>query len=87
MDYSIDEDYVVFVDKMGRVNKYHILFSFDSLNLQRKCIVYTDYSLDSDGNINIYYGSYDENIKQKNLEPITTDLELKYICKVLKNIH
>ena len=46
-------------------------------------IVYTDYSEDEDGSVNVYAATYDPSGENSKLEPVTTERENKIIEAVI----
>ena len=49
------------INKDGTEKKYSVLSTFDYTN--RKFVIYTDYSMNEDKNINIYSGIYEDDGK------------------------
>ena len=64
-----------------------ILFTFDSEETKKSYIVYTDNTLDEDGNIQVYASTYQkgEGTSAK-LDPIETDKEWKIIETIINTI-
>ena len=71
----------------GKEVVYDVLFTFDSEETNKSYIVYTDNTLDEDGNIQVYASTYQkgEGASAK-LDPIETDKEWKIIETILNTI-
>ena len=71
----------------GKEVVYDVLFTFDSEETNKSYIVYTDNTLDEDGNIQVYASTYQkgEGTSAK-LDPIETDKEWKIIETILNTI-
>ena len=63
------------IDEEGKEVVYDVLFTFDSEETNKSYIVYTDNTLDEDGNIQVYASTYQkgEGTSAK-LDPIETIL-------------
>jgi uncharacterized protein YrzB (UPF0473 family) len=75
------------IDEEGKEVVYDVLFTFDSEETNKSYIVYTDNTLDEDGNIQVYASTYQkgEGASAK-LDPIETDKEWKIIETILNTI-
>ena len=75
------------IDEEGKEVVYDVLFTFDSEETNKSYIVYTDNTLDEDGNIQVYASTYQkgEGTSAK-LDPIETDKEWKIIETILQSI-
>ena len=75
------------IDEEGKEVVYDVLFTFDSEETNKSYIVYTDNTLDEDGNIQVYASTYQkgEGTSAK-LDPIETDKEWKIIETILNTI-
>lgn len=78
--------YFTVTDKSGQTIEYEILFTFDSDETKKSYIVFTDNSLDKDGNIITYAATYDKNGDTLELEDIETDEEWNLIENLLSSI-
>ena len=63
-----------------------ILFTFDSDETKKSYIVYTDYSKDEQGNVQVFASIYDPKQENPKLEPIETDQEWKIIETILNTL-
>lgn len=66
--------------------EYEVLFTFESDETKKNYIVYTDNSLDEDGNARVYASIYTPGSAETELKPIETDKEWKIIETILEQI-
>ncbi len=78
--------YFTVTDKSGKTIEYEILFTFDSEETRKSYIVFTDNSLDEEGNIVTYAATYDKNGETLELQDIETDAEWNVIENLLASI-
>ncbi len=74
------------LDENGKEKVYDVLFTFSSEETNHDYIVYTDNSLDEEGNVQVFASIYHKNEEHSKLEPIETDKEWKIIDTILKTI-
>lgn len=83
------------VDEDGRQIECDTLFMFDSPETKKSYIVYTDNSIDEEGNTKVYASIYDpkelkvnedEEFVSLNLTPIETEKEWKIIETILEEM-
>ena len=80
------DDILEIVNENGEVKKYNILFKFDELDNNKHYVVYTDYTKNEKGNINIHSNTYSNENGEFKLSEID-DMEVKtYINKKLKSL-
>lgn len=82
------EDLVKFkvFDDNGKEVECEVLFTFDSDETGKSYMVYTDNSIDEDGNTRVYASIYNPNQDEIKLEPIESDKEWKIIETILEEI-
>ena len=73
-------------DDNGKEVECEVLFTFDSDETGKSYMVYTDNSVDEDGNTRVYASIYNPNQDEIKLEPIETDKEWKIIETILEEI-
>lgn len=73
-------------DEFGNEILYDVLFTFDSDETNKSYIVYTDNSLDDQGNVQVYASVYYPGTGSTKLDPIETDKEWQWIEKILETI-
>ncbi len=73
-------------DDNGKEVECEVLFTFDSDETGKSYMVYTDNSVDEDGNTRVYASIYDPNQDEIKLEPIETEKEWKIIETILKEV-
>jgi len=73
-------------DDNGKEVECEVLFTFDSEETNKSYMVYTDNSVDDDGNTRVYASIYNPNQDEIKLEPIETDKEWKIIETILEEI-
>ncbi len=74
------------IDDDGKEIVCDVLFTFDSEETNKSYIVYTDNTLDEDGNIQVYASTYQKEENSAKLDPIETDKEWKIIETILNTI-
>lgn len=82
------EDLVKFkvFDDEGKEVECEVLFTFDSDETGKSYMVYTDNSLDEEGNTRVYASIYNPEEDEIKLQPIETDKEWKIIETILNEI-
>lgn len=74
------------VNEEGLEVECEILFTFDSDETKKSYIVYTDNTLDGDGNTKVYASVYDPTGKNPSLMPIETEKEWLVIENILSSV-
>ncbi len=74
------------IDPEGVEKTYDVLFTFDNEETKKSYIIYTDNTLDSNGNVEVYASIYDPKDPHSKLEEIKTDKEWKIIETILSSI-
>lgn len=67
----------------GKEIECEVLFTFDSEETNKSYIVYTDNTLDEEGNTKVYASVFDPTGKVKELQPLTSEKEWKVIETIL----
>ncbi len=75
----------VFNDE-GKEVECEVLFTFDSDETNKSYMVYTDNSVDDDGNTRVYASIYNPNEEKIKLQPIESDKEWKIIETIFKEL-
>jgi len=70
----------------GKEVEYEVLFTFDSEETNKSYMVYTDDSVDEDGNTRVYASTYTPGKETTELSPIETEKEWKIIETILKEL-
>ena len=70
----------------GKEVECEVLFTFESDETKKNYMVYTDNSVDEDGNTKVYASIYNPNEDEVKLEPIETDKEWKIIETILEEL-
>lgn len=73
-------------DDEGKEVECEVLFTFDSDETKKSYMVYTDNTLDEEGNIKVYASIYNPDEEEPKLQPIETDKEWKIIETILEEI-
>ena len=76
----------VVLDEKGKEIECEPLFTFESEETKKQYVVYTDNSLDKDGNVRVFASIYKMNDKGGELLPIKTEKEWKVIETILESI-
>ena len=70
----------------GKEVECEVLFTFESDETKKTYIVYTDNSLDKDGNTRVYASVFKPDAKPLELLPVETEREWKVIETILESI-
>ena len=70
----------------GKEVECEVLFTFESDETKKNYIVYTDNTLDDEGNTNVYASIYNPNEEATKLLPIESDKEWKIIETILEEL-
>ena len=76
----------VVLDDKGKEVECEPLFTFESEETKKQYVVYTDNSLDKNGNVRVFASIYKVNDKGGELLPIKTEKEWKVIETILESI-
>ena len=71
------------INDEGKEIECEVLFTFESEETNKNYIVYTDNTIDEEGNTKVYASIYTPDEENTKLEPITTDHEWAIIEKIL----
>lgn len=74
------------LDENGRETLCEVLFTFDSEETDKSYIVYTDNSVDEDGNTRVFASIYNPDSDEQRLMPIETEKEWKIIEIILEEL-
>lgn len=76
----------IVLDENGREIVCDVLFTFESDETKKNYIVYTDNTLDEEGNTKVYASIYDPNDENSKLEEIKTEKEWNIIETILSSL-
>ena len=85
MEENKKNEFVV-INEEGKEIKCEVLFTFDSDETKKSYIVYTDNTLDDEGNTKVYASTFDPKNDDTHLGPIETEKEWKIIEAILGSI-
>ena len=74
------------IDEEGKEVVYDVLFTFDSEETNKSYIVYTDNTLDEEGNTKVYASIFNPEEENPVLLPIESDEEWKLIEGILSSL-
>ena len=74
------------MDENGKEVTCEVLFTFDSEETKKNYIVYTDNTVDEEGNTKVYASIYNPDQDETKLLPIETDKEWKIIETILEEL-
>ena len=74
------------VNDAGKEVECEVLFTFESDETKKNYIVYTDNTLDEEGNTKVYASIYNPDEDETKLLPIETDKEWKIIETILEEL-
>lgn len=82
------EDQMIFkvINDEGKEVECEALFTFESDETKKNYIVYTDNTLDEEGNTKVYASIYNPDEDETKLYPIETDKEWKIIETILEEL-
>ena len=80
------DDILEIEDENGNLKEYNILFKFDELDSNEHYVVYTDYSTDEDGNVDIKARQYVDNNGKLDLSEIKHQEVKDYIKEKLSEL-
>lgn len=82
-----DEKMIInLTDENGNEVQHEVLFTFESTETNKSYMVYTDDSIDAEGNTMVYASSYNPNDEKLQLYPIETEKEWKIVETVLNEV-
>ena len=74
------------INDEGKEIECEVLFTFESDETKKNYIVYTDNTLDEEGNTKVYASIYNPDEDETKLLPIETDKEWKIIETILEEL-
>ena len=74
------------INDEGKERLCEVLFTFESDETKKNYIVYTDNTLDEEGNTKVYASIYNPDQDETKLLPIETDKEWKIIETILEEL-
>lgn len=74
------------INDEGKEIECEVLFTFESDETKKNYIVYTDNSIDEEGNTKVYASIYNPDQDETKLLPIETDKEWKIIETILEEL-
>ena len=74
------------INDEGKEVECEVLFTFESDETKKNYIVYTDNTIDEDGNTKVYASIYNPDEDETKLIPIETDKEWKIIETILDEL-
>ena len=80
------ENIFTIIDNKGKERQCEVLFTFESDETKNNYIVYTDNTLDHEGNVRVYASIYNQKDKGVELEPINSEREWKIVETILSSI-
>lgn len=70
----------------GKEIECEVLFTFESDETGKNYMVYTDNTIDDDGNTKVYASIYNPDLEDQTLQPIETDKEWTIIETILNEL-
>ena len=86
MDMENEELSFTVTDNEGREIRFDVLFSYESPETGKNYIVYTDNTLDDDGNTKVYASIFEPDNDTEQLLPIETEEEWAMIEKIIEKL-
>lgn len=80
------ENIFTIIDNKGKERQCEVLFTFESDETKKNYIVYTDNTLDHEGNVRVYASIYNQKDRGVELEPINSEREWKIVETILSSI-
>jgi len=81
-----NENTFTIIDNNGKERVCEVLFTFESDETKKNYIVYTDNSMDNEGNVRVYASIYKTNGDKTELEAIESEREWKIVETILNSI-
>jgi len=81
-----NENTFTIIDNNGKERVCEVLFTFESEETKKNYIVYTDNSMDNEGNVRVYASIYKTNGDKTELEAIESEREWKIVETILNSI-
>ncbi len=82
-----DKNKFTITNKEGEELVCDVLFTYEDVKLNKNYIVYTDNSVDENGQTKVYANTYDPTGKDLSLGKIETDEEWENISNLLANLN
>ncbi|MGI6329363.1 MAG: DUF1292 domain-containing protein [Bacilli bacterium] len=80
------ENLFTVVDEEGKEVECEVLFTFESDETGKNYMIYTDNTLDEEGNTKVFASIFNPEEEISNLEPIETEKEWKIIENILESL-
>ncbi len=80
------KNYFTYIDNEGNKKECRILYTFDLAKTGKNYIVYTDNTVDEDGNKKVYASTFDPKEENPVLGPIETEKEWNIIEDILNKL-
>lgn len=80
------ENKFIVKDKEGNEIEFEVLFTFESDETKKNYMVYTDNTIDEDGNTRVYASVFKPDAEPLELLPVETDREWKIIETIIDSI-
>lgn len=81
-----NENKLIVIDEEGKKKEYEVLVTFESEETGKNYIVFTDNTLDENGNIKVYANIYTPDNGGSPLLPIESEEEWKIIQNILETL-
>lgn len=85
MNAKLNENTLIVTDEKGIKKEFTVLLSLDSEEENKSYIVFTDFSKNEEGAIEIHANVYEPNKDEFKLLPLENDREWKMIDNILKS--
>lgn len=76
---------IIITNKNGKKTNYHVLCTFDSNKNHKSYMIYTDFSKNSDNDINVYYACYEQG-HHSELKSVETQEEIALMDDILSSL-
>lgn len=73
-------------NEQGEEVECEVLFTFESDETKKNYMVYTDNTIDEEGNTKVYAAIYDPSLENQTLKPIESEKEWKIIETILEQL-
>ena len=74
------------IDNEGKEIEFEVLFTFESDETKKNYMVYTDNTMDENGNVRVYASVFKPEAEPLELLPVETEREWKIIETILESI-
>ena len=65
---------------------FHVLCTFEATKTEKNYVLYTDYSKNENGNLNVFAATYEKDLYQSNLLPVTQKEDVDLVNRMIEKL-